>query len=311
MSDILRYPFGNQHDARFFERPRQSGNMANVVADQNYAAALVQKALGERALSEATALTVSGHWQSLQSLGDSLHGCTSLTELDLSRNCLSSLDGMQSLHRLRTLNLYFNCVSSLCEVQKLRCNPVLEVLDLRLNPVTHAGRRHRLRALRTVPSLTRLDGREVSAAERAQPLAAICDDDDDDESDVEVEFDEMSPLPPARGSASAGHLLATHAAFAAESEGALAAATAAVSLTGCSNSLRLLALQRQGAVDQAVEVAMAEAWGAVQAANQAAAAAEAELQAELEARQLMDLEAAARAGLVAAAQAQAQAQALQ
>ena len=152
-----------------FERANSTGSLARRSAvHRPYAIVLVQQALGERALSEATSLTISGHWQQLNAIGDALHACTSLTELDLSRNGLASLDGLQSLRRLRKLSVYYNVVSRLPELDRLRCHPDLELLDLRLNPVTHAGRRHRLRALCAVPSITLLDGRDVTGAERAQ-----------------------------------------------------------------------------------------------------------------------------------------------
>ena len=69
------------------------------------------------------------------------------TDLDLSRNGLSTLEGLASLRKLRRLNVYYNVVGRLHEVDRLRANTDLQELDLRLNPVTHAGKRHRLRAL--------------------------------------------------------------------------------------------------------------------------------------------------------------------
>ena len=151
------------------------------VDESVYAAYLVQKALGEQALSTALELDLSGHWQQLNALGDSLHALHSLTELDLSRNGLTSLEGLASLRNLRHLNVYYNVVGRLFEVDRLRANPQLESLDLRLNPVTHAGRRHRMRALLAAPSLQVLDGRDVTGAERARVEMARVERADDAE----------------------------------------------------------------------------------------------------------------------------------
>ena len=66
-------------------------------------------------------------------------------DLDLSRNGLTTLEGLQSLRRLRRLNLYYNMIGRLSELDRLRSHPELAVFDVRLNPLTHTGTRHRLR----------------------------------------------------------------------------------------------------------------------------------------------------------------------
>ena len=104
-----------------------------------FLAHLVRQAIGQRALAEALTLTVSGHWQQLTALGMALHACTNLVELDLSRNGLVSLEGLQSLRRLKRLNVYYNVIGRLPELDRLRSHTELEVLDLRDNALTGAS----------------------------------------------------------------------------------------------------------------------------------------------------------------------------
>ena len=88
-----------------------------------------------------TSLSLSGQFKSRTTLGNSLSRCTSLTALDLSRNALTTLDGLQSLRALTKLNCYYNAISNLDELRRLRHHPALTILDLRLNPVPHEGPR--------------------------------------------------------------------------------------------------------------------------------------------------------------------------
>lgn len=87
-----------------------------------------------------------------------------LTELNLSRNSIASLDGLAALPRLTTLNLYFNKISSLAEVLHLRGSVVLSSVDLRLNAVTKEEGYRRF-VLSHLPSLTSLDERRVTSFE--------------------------------------------------------------------------------------------------------------------------------------------------
>ena len=116
-------------------------------ATGEFAVHLVQQALGEQALESATALQLSGHRQQLTSLGGALAACHALTDVDLSRNGLATLHGLQSLQQLRRLNLYYNAIGEVAELSRLRHHPELAVLDLRLNPV----RPPRLRACAPLP----------------------------------------------------------------------------------------------------------------------------------------------------------------
>ncbi|CAM9460846.1 unnamed protein product [Chrysoparadoxa australica] len=92
--------------------------------------------------------------------GDSLRGFSSLTSLDLSRNRLDSLKGLEDLMQLRELNLFHNCLSDQAEIGRLTCLKVLSILDLRLNPLTRV-RGCRRKVIRALPQLERLDERVV------------------------------------------------------------------------------------------------------------------------------------------------------
>ena len=82
-------------------------------------------------------LALSGSYnERIRELGRSLVSFHNLTFLDLSRNMLQSLKGLEHLKLLKTLNLYFNNISSLKELYRLRYNKELRELDVRLNPVT-------------------------------------------------------------------------------------------------------------------------------------------------------------------------------
>ena len=83
-------------------------------------------------------LKLSGYRDQLRDLGTSLLAdkYRGLTQLDLSRNALTSLDGLQHLPALKQLSLYYNMVSDISEMARLQHHPELAVLDLRLNPVS-------------------------------------------------------------------------------------------------------------------------------------------------------------------------------
>lgn len=88
---------------------------------------------------------------------------TGLKSLDLSRNSLVSLEGIQHLASLERLSLYHNCVSSLAEVLRLRSLPELRDVDLRLNPVVKNQPGYRLVVLHALPKLRQLGGRRLCA----------------------------------------------------------------------------------------------------------------------------------------------------
>nr|XP_039327758.1 centrosomal protein of 72 kDa isoform X2 [Saimiri boliviensis boliviensis]XP_039327759.1 centrosomal protein of 72 kDa isoform X2 [Saimiri boliviensis boliviensis] len=91
---------------------------------------------------------------------------TGLKSLDLSRNSLVSLEGIQYLTALESLNLYYNCISSLAEVFRLHSLTELVDLDLRLNPVVKAESDYRLFVVHLLPGLRQLDDRPVRESER-------------------------------------------------------------------------------------------------------------------------------------------------
>ncbi|EPQ02530.1 Centrosomal protein of 72 kDa [Myotis brandtii] len=91
---------------------------------------------------------------------------TGLKSLDLSRNSLVSLEGIQYLVALESLNLYYNCISSLAEVFRLHCLTELTDVDFRLNPVVKNESDYRLFVVHMLPKLRQLDDRPVRESER-------------------------------------------------------------------------------------------------------------------------------------------------
>jgi centrosomal protein CEP72 len=88
--------------------------------------------------------------------GKSFQNFSGLSSLDVSRNYVYSLDGLDRLKNLRKLNVYFNNIDSKEEILKLKRNRRLADLDLRLNPVTKSDPNYRLFTLFHLPSLERL-----------------------------------------------------------------------------------------------------------------------------------------------------------
>ncbi|XP_021075879.1 leucine-rich repeat-containing protein 36 [Mus pahari] len=102
----------------------------------------------------------------IHSIGDAFRNFKSLRSLDLSRNLISSLKGIQYLCSLQDLNLYYNNIPSLVEVSRLQPLPFLKELDLRLNPVVRKDTDYRLFAVYTLQTLEKLDDRAVRDSER-------------------------------------------------------------------------------------------------------------------------------------------------
>ncbi|XP_060047057.1 centrosomal protein of 72 kDa isoform X6 [Erinaceus europaeus] len=120
-----------------------------------------------RGLAELRSLSIPGTYQEkFTHLGDSLRHLTGLKSLDLSRNSLVSLEGIEYLVGLESLNLYHNCIPTLAEALRLRCLPCLHALDLRLNPVARPTGHYRLFMVHALPALRRLDDRPVRESER-------------------------------------------------------------------------------------------------------------------------------------------------
>ncbi|XP_063801684.1 leucine-rich repeat-containing protein 36-like isoform X6 [Pseudophryne corroboree] len=104
--------------------------------------------------------------EKILSLGDAFKNFKSLRSLDLSRNIIVSLQGIEYLHTLRFLNLYYNEIASLGEIEHLRHLPRLKGLDLRLNPITKLNPEYRLFVIHMVGALQVLDDRPVMDGER-------------------------------------------------------------------------------------------------------------------------------------------------
>ncbi|XP_057568175.1 leucine-rich repeat-containing protein 36 [Hippopotamus amphibius kiboko] len=102
----------------------------------------------------------------IHSIGDAFRNFKSLRSLDLSRNLITSLKGIQYLCSLQDLNLYYNNIPSLVEVSRLQPLPFLRELDLRLNPVVRKDTDYRLFAVYTLQTLEKLDDRAVRESER-------------------------------------------------------------------------------------------------------------------------------------------------
>ncbi|XP_070268092.1 centrosomal protein of 72 kDa [Myotis yumanensis] len=120
-----------------------------------------------RDLAELQSLSIPGTYQEkITHLGNSLMSLTGLKSLDLSRNSLVSLEGIQYLVALESLNLYYNCISSLAEVFRLHCLTELTDVDFRLNPVVKNESDYRLFVVHMLPKLRQLDDRPVRESER-------------------------------------------------------------------------------------------------------------------------------------------------
>ncbi|XP_053449811.1 centrosomal protein of 72 kDa isoform X2 [Nycticebus coucang] len=120
-----------------------------------------------RDLAELQSLSIPGTYQEkITHLGNSLMNLSGLKSLDLSRNSLVSLEGIQYLTALESLNLYYNCISSLAEVFRLHPLTELADVDFRLNPVVKNESDYRLFIVHMLPKLRQLDDRPVRASER-------------------------------------------------------------------------------------------------------------------------------------------------
>ncbi|XP_033107745.1 centrosomal protein of 72 kDa-like isoform X2 [Anneissia japonica] len=122
-------------------------------------------------LGDVRSLSLPGSYhEKINYLGTALHSFERLKNLDLSRNSLISLDGLDHLTMLETLNLYYNNISSLKDLFQLRHNSNLQELDLRLNPVTKNEPDYRLFVVHMLPNLRKLDDRSVRDSERKAAL---------------------------------------------------------------------------------------------------------------------------------------------
>ncbi|XP_032325084.1 centrosomal protein of 72 kDa isoform X1 [Camelus ferus] len=118
-------------------------------------------------LAELQSLSIPGTYrEKITHLGNSLMNLTGLRSLDLSRNSLVSLEGIEHLVALQRLSLYYNLISSPAELFRLRVLPALSDADFRLNPVVKSEPGYRLFMVHLLPGLRRLDDRPVRESER-------------------------------------------------------------------------------------------------------------------------------------------------
>jgi hypothetical protein len=129
-------------------------------------ATLIDEAVDEQDLADAGELqSLSLTRRSIASIGSSLHGLDSLLHIDLSRNLLQSLKGLERCPNLARLVVYYNKIEDCRELLRLRENTNLQELDCRLNPLTRVDY-YRSFVLHHLPSLRRLDERDVQTPER-------------------------------------------------------------------------------------------------------------------------------------------------
>jgi len=123
--------------------------------------------LSENHADDMKSLNLPGTYhEKISDIGTSLQRFIYLQHLDLSKNNISSLKGLEHLNLLETLNLYYNKISDLKEVFRIRsCKNLLDV-DLRLNPVTGNEPDYRLFIAHMLPNLQRLDDRPLRDSER-------------------------------------------------------------------------------------------------------------------------------------------------
>ncbi|ELU05878.1 hypothetical protein CAPTEDRAFT_225423, partial [Capitella teleta] len=128
-------------------------------------------------LDDVRSLSLPGTYhEKIGVLGESLRSFTRLKTLDLSRNALESIAGIENAHLMEKLNLYYNNISSLQDLHRLKENPRLQELDLRLNPVARNEPDYRLFLIHMLPNLRRLDDRSVRDGERKAALMHFTSD---------------------------------------------------------------------------------------------------------------------------------------
>jgi len=129
----------------------------------------------------------------ISEIGSPFMGFVNVTKLDLSRNSLTSLKGLDCLCKLRWASFYLNQIADGKEVLVLSKN--LEYLDTRLNPVTRAAW-YRFFVIQKFDKLENLDEQKIVPYEKRRAVSVpnispgdlYFDDDDDSESSNEKDL---------------------------------------------------------------------------------------------------------------------------
>ncbi|KAG7474435.1 hypothetical protein JOB18_008681 [Solea senegalensis] len=129
-------------------------------------------------LGDVRSLSLPGtQEEKIRHLGNALNNFVRLKSLDLSRNALVSIEGVQHLKMLERLILYYNCIPSLEEIKVLYELKALKELDLRLNPLTKSSPHYRPYLVHAMPSLRKLDSCSVRDTERKAAIMQFSSDD--------------------------------------------------------------------------------------------------------------------------------------
>ncbi|KAM8946010.1 leucine-rich repeat-containing protein 36 [Pelodytes ibericus] len=140
--------------------------MRKRVLDEEWVCTRAGIRLGNEGSVESLSLQGT-HDDKVLTLGFAFQNFQCLRSLDLSRNVLISLQGIEYLHALQLLNLYYNEIASMQEIHRLCSLKELKELDLRLNPLTRKeGNHHRLVTIYLLGGLQTLDDRAVRDSER-------------------------------------------------------------------------------------------------------------------------------------------------
>jgi len=111
-----------------------------------------------------------------------------LRSLDLSKNGISSLKGLETIESLKFLKLSLNNISKIGQLKYIKNLPLLTDVDLCVNPVQTA-KYYRLQCLFHMPQLRIIDGTEITAEEKvkAENLHGF------DQQDREIIFKSLLP----------------------------------------------------------------------------------------------------------------------
>ncbi|CAH8870659.1 unnamed protein product [Trichobilharzia szidati] len=123
-------------------------------------------------LEDIKTLILQGNYEEkINCLGTALLHFSRLKILDLSRNVLKSIRGIEHIKTLEVLNLYYNSIEDINELRVLAFNKNIKDLDLRLNPVSRLNSDYRLYLTYILPKLKTLDCRLLRDAERKAAIS--------------------------------------------------------------------------------------------------------------------------------------------